>query len=271
MTVFLYAFRERELIPGPLRGVLRRPHDGQHDAGWRSAPGRPPGWDKKVLAFCDMQERKLPDYENLLTGNRIFMQRTKDIGVISAADAIAAGMCGPPLRGSGVRRDVRKDEPYAAYDEMEFDIPLGTRGDTYDRYLVRLEEFRQSLRILRQAVQGIPEGPIVGKVPRLIKPAAGETYHAIEAPKGELGLLSSSATASRWPRTRMRVRPPSFCNLQALPRLVNGAPRGGRRGAHRDDRHRARRSGPLAGNRGPAAGRGQPAIRSWKILVVLRS
>jgi NADH-quinone oxidoreductase subunit D len=174
-----------------------------------------------VLAFCDIQEQKLPDYENLLTNNRIFLQRTKDIGVISAADAIAAGLCGPPLRGSAVRRDVRKDEPYAAYDEMEFDIPLGTRGDTYDRYLVRLEEIVQSIRILRQAVPGIPEGPIMGKVPRLIKPPAGETYHAIEAPKGELGYFVVSDGKSLSPY-RMRVRPPSFCNLQALPRLVKG-------------------------------------------------
>jgi NADH-quinone oxidoreductase subunit D len=131
------------------------------------------------------------------------------------------GLCGPPLRASGVYRDVRKDEPYAAYDEMEFDVPLGVRGDTYDRYLVRLEEFRQSLRIIRQAVQGLPEGPIMGKVPRLIKPPAGETYHAIEAPKGELGYFVVSDGKSVSPH-RFRVRPPSFCNLQALPRLVRG-------------------------------------------------
>ena len=118
-------------------------------------------------------------------------------------------------------RDVRKDEPYAAYDEMEFDIPIGTAGDTYDRYLVRIEEFRQSLRIIRQAVAGLPEGPIVGKVPRLIKPPAGETYHAIESPKGELGYFIVSDGKSTNPY-RFRVRPPSFCNLQALPRLVRG-------------------------------------------------
>ena len=130
-------------------------------------------------------------------------------------------MCGPTLRGSGVARDVRKDEPYAAYDEMEFDVPIGTAGDTYDRYLVRMEEFRQSLRIIRQATEGLPEGPIVGKVPRLIKPAAGETYHAIESPKGELGYFIVADGKSTNPY-RFRVRPPSFCNLQALPRLVRG-------------------------------------------------
>ena len=130
-------------------------------------------------------------------------------------------MSGPPLRGSGVARDVRKDEPYAAYDEFEFDVPVGADGDTYDRYLVRLEEFRQSIRIIRQALDGLPEGPIMAKVPRLIKPPAGETYHAIESPKGELGYFIASDGKSTSPY-RFRVRPPSFCNLQALRQLVRG-------------------------------------------------
>ncbi|MEK6630620.1 MAG: NADH-quinone oxidoreductase subunit D, partial [Acidobacteriota bacterium] len=173
------------------------------------------------LAFCDIQDQKLPEYEQLLTQNRIWLERTRNIGVISAAEAIGIGLCGPPLRASGVNRDVRKDEPYAAYSEFEFDIPIGTRGDTYDRYLVRLEEIRQSLRIIRQAVAGLPEGPVMAKVPRLIKPPAGETYHAIEAPKGELGYFIASDGKSVSPY-RFRVRPPSFCNLQALPRLVKG-------------------------------------------------
>ena len=134
---------------------------------------------------------------------------------------MAVGLCGPPLRGSGVARDVRKDEPYAAYDEFAFDIPVGTRGDTYDRYLVRLEEMRQSVRIIRQAIEGLPEGPVMGKVPRLIKPPAGETYHANESPKGEIGFFIASDGKSTSPY-RLRVRPPSFCNLQALPQLVRG-------------------------------------------------
>jgi NADH-quinone oxidoreductase subunit D len=120
-----------------------------------------------------------------------------------------------------VKRDVRKDEPYAAYREFEFDVPTGAAGDTYDRYLVRLEEMRQSVRILRQAAAGIPEGPMLGKVPRLIKPPAGETYHANESPKGEIGFFIASDGKSTSPY-RLRVRPPSFCNLQALPRLVRG-------------------------------------------------
>ena len=181
----------------------------------------PSGWDRRVLAFCDVMETKLDEYEELLTNNRIWLGRTRDIGVISGEDATALGLCGPPLRGSGVSRDVRKDEPNAAYEEFEFDIPLGTRGDTYDRYLIRLEEFKQSIRILRQAVEGLPEGPVMGKVPRLIKPPAGETYHAVESPKGELGYFIVSDGRSTNPY-RFRVRPPSFCNLQGLRRLVKG-------------------------------------------------
>jgi NADH-quinone oxidoreductase subunit D len=180
-----------------------------------------PGWDKKVLAFCDIMEEKLPEYEELLTNNRIWLDRTKDIGVISGDDAIAIGLSGPPLRGSGVKRDTRKDEPYAAYDEMQFEVPVGVAGDTYDRYLVRIEEFRQSVKIIRQAIQGLPEGPIVGKVPRLIRPPVGETYHAIESPKGELGYFIVADGKSVAPY-RFRVRPPSFCNLQALPQLIKG-------------------------------------------------
>jgi len=221
LTVLLFGLRERELI----LDLFEEYCGARLTYNTMRIGGQPwdvqPGWDKKVLQFCDIQEQKLPEYEQLLTSNRIWMERTNDVGVISAADAIAIGLCGPPLRASGVARDVRKDEPYAAYAEMDFDVPIGVKGDTYDRYLVRLEEFRQSLRIIRQAVQGLPEGPIMGKVPRLIKPPAGETYHAIEAPKGEIGYFIASDGKSASPY-RLRVRPPSFCNLQALRQLVRG-------------------------------------------------
>jgi NADH-quinone oxidoreductase subunit D len=221
MTVFLYAFRERELILDLFEEYCgaRLTYNSMRIGGLPL--DIPPGWDKKVLAFCDIQEQKLVEYETLLTNNRIWLERTKKVGVISAEDAIAIGLSGPALRGSGVNRDIRKDEPYAAYDEMQFDVPLGTACDTYDRYLVRIEEFRQSIRIIRQAMQGLPEGPIVGKVPRLIKPPAGETYHAIESPKGELGYFIVADGKSVMPY-RFRVRPPSFCNLQALRQLVKG-------------------------------------------------
>lgn len=221
MTVLLYAFREREFVLDLFEEFCgaRLTYNSMRIGGLPLDV--PPGWDRKVLSFCDLMEGKLDDYETLLTNNRIWLKRTRDVGVIGADEAIGLGLCGPPLRGSGVPRDVRKDEPYAAYDELEFNVPLGTRGDTYDRYLIRMDEFRESIRIIRQAVEGLPEGPIMGKVPRLIKPPAGETYHAVESPKGELGYFIVSDGKSTNPY-RFRVRPPSFCNLQGLKRLVKG-------------------------------------------------
>src|SRR5918999_5548171 len=221
MTVFLYAFRERELILDLFEEYCgaRLTYNSMRIGGLPL--DIPPGWDKKVLEFCNIMAVKLDEYEELLTHNRIWLERTKDVGIISGPEATALGLSGPALRGSGVSRDIRKDEPYAAYDEFEFDVPIGTRGDTYDRYLCRLEEFRQSVRIIRQALDGLPEGPIVGKVPRVIKPPAGETYHAIESPKGEIGYFIVSDGKSTNPY-RFRVRPPSFCNLQALPQLIKG-------------------------------------------------
>ncbi len=221
MTVFLYAFRERELILDLFEEYCgaRLTYNSMRIGGLPQ--DLPPAWDRKVLEFCRILEGKLEEYETLLTGNRIWLARTRGVGVLSGAEALELGLSGPPLRGSGVRRDVRKDEPYAAYDEMEFDVPLGVAGDTFDRYVVRMQEFRQSIRIIRQGIQGIPEGPILGKVPRLIKPPAGEVYHAVESPKGELGFFIVSDGKSTSPY-RLRVRPPSFCNLQALPRLVKG-------------------------------------------------
>jgi NADH-quinone oxidoreductase subunit D len=221
MTVFLYAFRERELVLDLFEEYCgaRLTYNSMRIGGLPL--DIPPGWDTRVRQFCDILETKVHEYEELLTHNRIWRDRTTGIGVIDGDDAIAIGLTGPPLRGSGVPRDVRKDEPYAAYAEFEFSVPIGAAGDTYDRYLVRIEEFHQSIRIIRQALDGLPEGPILGKVPRLLKPPAGETYHAIESPKGELGFFIVSDGTSHTPY-RFRVRPPSFCNLQALPRLVTG-------------------------------------------------
>ena len=221
MTVFLYAFRERELVLDLFEDYCgaRLTYNSMRIGGLPL--DIPTGWDVKVRAFCDLMEGKIEEYETLLTNNRIWLERTRNVGVISAEDATGLGLCGPPLRGSGVYRDVRKDEPYAAYDELDFEVPLGTRGDTYDRYLIRLEEFRQSIRLIRQALDGLPEGPVMGKVPRLIKPKAGETYHAIESPKGELGYYIVSDGRATNPY-RFRVRPPSFCNLQGLRPLIIG-------------------------------------------------
>jgi NADH-quinone oxidoreductase subunit D len=178
------------------------------------------GFEKEVLDYCDFVLPKIDEYEELLTTNRIWVKRTKGVGVLSGAECIELGATGPVLRGSGVQWDLRKAQPYAAYAKFEFDIPIGKNGDTYDRYLVRIEEMRQSVRILRQAASGIPEGPILAKVPKVLRPPAGEIYHSIEAPKGELGyfIVSDGSTQPY----RVRVRPPSFVNLQALDKMVRG-------------------------------------------------
>ena len=178
------------------------------------------GFEKEVLAFCDFFVPKIDEYEELLTTNRIWVERTKGVGVLTGAECIELGATGPVLRGSGVKWDLRKAQPYCGYEKFGFDIPIGKNGDTYDRYLVRMEEMRQSVRIMRQAVEAIPDGPIMGKVGKVIKPPVGEAYVSIEAPKGELGyyIVSDGATQPY----RLRVRPPSFVNLQALDRMVSG-------------------------------------------------
>jgi len=148
------------------------------------------------------------------------VERTKGVGILSGEACIALGVTGPVLRASGVKWDLRKAQPYANYKNFDFEIPVGQNGDTYDRYLVRMAEMRQSLRIIQQAVDALPEGPIMAKVPKVLKPPVGEIYHSIEAPKGELGyfIVSDGSTQPY----RLRVRPPSFVNLQALDKMCRG-------------------------------------------------
>ena len=177
-------------------------------------------FETDAVKFCDYFIPKVDEYEELLTTNRIWVNRTKGVGVLTAEDAIAIGATGPLLRGSGVKWDVRKAQPYEAYDNVEFEIPVGEHGDTYDRYLVRIQEMRQSVRIIRQCVERLAPGPILGKVGKVIKPAPGEVYHSIEGPKGELGyFVVSDGTTTPY---RVRVRPPSFVNLQAFDKMVRG-------------------------------------------------
>jgi NADH-quinone oxidoreductase subunit D len=178
------------------------------------------GFEKDCLAFCDFLLPKIDEYETLLSTNRIWVERTKGVGFISEKDAIALGVTGPVLRASGVRWDLRKAQPYSGYEKFDFDIPIGLNGDTYDRYIVRIQEMRQSVRIIRQAVEGLPTGPIMAKIPKVLKPPVGEVYCSIEAPKGELGyFIVSDGTTQPY---RVRVRPPSFVNLQALDIMVRG-------------------------------------------------
>ena len=178
-------------------------------------------FEQDVKRFCQDFSGKIDEYETLLTENRIFLGRTKGVGVLKAEDALALGVTGPVLRASGVPWDVRKSLPYAAYHQFEFDIPTRATGDTYDRYMVRVEEMRQSRRICLQAVGNIPEGPVMARIGKVLKPPPGEVYHSIEAPKGELGYyIVSDGTVQPY---RVRVRPPSFVNLQAFERMVRGA------------------------------------------------
>jgi NADH-quinone oxidoreductase subunit D len=180
----------------------------------------PEGWTGRCKAFVDQLPARIAEWERLLTNNRIWKKRTVDVGVISAKDAIEWGLTGPPLRGSGVRWDIRKVFPYDHYNEVEFEIPIGVNGDTYDRYLVRVEEMRQSVRIVQQCLAKLPDGPVMAKVPKVIKPPKGEIYFSVEGPKGELGyyIVSDGSTNPY----RMHVRPACFINLQALPEMVRG-------------------------------------------------
>jgi NADH-quinone oxidoreductase subunit D len=221
MSVMLYAFREREEIlkifekycgarltthAFRIGGLQYETYDG---------------FEQDVKRFCDDFSGKIDEYETLLTENRIWVGRTKGVGILSAEDAIAMGVTGPVLRASGVKWDLRKAQPYAAYDLYEFEIPTRTTGDTYDRYLVRMEEMRQSRRICLQAIENIPTGPIMARIGKVLKPPPGEVYHSIEAPKGELGYyIVSDGTTQPY---RVRVRPPSFINLQAFDKMARGA------------------------------------------------
>ncbi len=178
------------------------------------------GFEQECNAFCDMFLPKVDEYEELLTNNRIWVGRLKDVGILTADECKEYGVTGPVLRAAGVKWDLRKAQPYSGYEKYEFDIPTRQNGDTYDRYMVRMEEMRQAVRIIRQAVANLPAGPIMGKVGKVIKPPVGEAYVSIEAPKGELGyyIVCDGSTQPY----RCRVRPPSFVNLQALDRMIHG-------------------------------------------------
>ena len=220
LTPLFYCFREREEILKILEkycGARLTTH------AFRIGGLQYDAYDtleKDVERFCADFLKRIEEYEDLLTGNRIWLGRTRGVGVLSAEDAIAMGVTGPVLRASGVQWDIRKAMPYAAYDQFEFDIPVGKNGDTFDRYVVRMEEMRQSVRICRQAIEKIPAGPILAKVGKVLKPPVGEVYHAIEAPKGELGYyIVSDGTVQPY---RVRIRPPSFINLQAFDKMARG-------------------------------------------------
>jgi NADH-quinone oxidoreductase subunit D len=220
MTVFFYCFREREMILDLFEAFCGARLTTNMFRIGGTLEDLPPGWIEGCRRFIDLLPSRIAEYEGLLSENRIWLERTRGIGVISGENAVNWGLTGPCLRGSGVPYDVRKAMPYANYDRFQFDVPTFPNGDTYDRYLVRMEEMRQSARIIRQALDTLPGGDWRGKVPKKIKPPPGEIYHVIEGPRGEQGFYIKSDGTER--PYRMRFRAPSFVNLQALPVMSKG-------------------------------------------------
>ena len=220
VTVLLYCFREREEILKIFEdfiGARLTAHAFRIGGLWWDTY---PEFEPRVRDFLKILPGRIDEYETLLNANRIWLQRTVGIGILPAEEAINLSLTGPALRGSGVKYDVRKAQPYSAYADFNFEIPIGENGDTYDRYLVRMEEIKQSAIIIEQALDGLPEGPVMAKVPKIIKPPVGEVYHSIEGPKGELGVyMVSDGTGKPY---RMRIRPPSYINLQSLKRMSIG-------------------------------------------------
>lgn len=221
LSPFLFAFSDREkiidlfneLCGARLTYFYMRVGGVKWDA--------PDGWLDKVREFIPYMKERIEEYEALVSGNEIFMSRVKGVGTYDAETAINYGMSGANLRCTGVKWDLRKEQPYSIYDRFEFDVPVQTGGDCHSRYLVRVEEMKQSLRILEQAMEQFPEeGEIMGKAPRVIRPPEGESYTAIESPRGEIGCYIVSK--GKQEPYRLKFRRPSFVNLQMLPKLLVG-------------------------------------------------
>ncbi len=245
MTVFLYTFTEREKIYNFCEQLTGARFTTSYTRVGGQIRDLPAGLDQKILIFLDECENTIDEIAGLLNKNKIYLERMCDVGVISKEDAIDYGLTGPNLRASGVARDLRKDSPYLGYEQYEFDIPVGENGDCYDRYLVRMEEMRQSIRIIRQVLANFPEGEInVGDTKSTlpekervlmsmeelihhfivstqgIEAPEGEVYFAAENPKGELGFYIHSKGGGV--PNRLKIRAPSFVNLSITPELLKG-------------------------------------------------
>ena len=245
MTVFLYTFTERERLYNFFEFLTGARFTTSFTRIGGVARDAEDGWLREVREFCDGFHKKVDTWENLLTRNRIWRIRNEGIGIIPREMALSYGLTGPVLRGSGVPYDVRKDRPYFGYEQYDFDVPVGQHGDAYDRYLVRLEELRQSARIVVQAIDRLPDGPHLADEPKFVLPAkhdvltgmeqlihqfmlvtgemdtpTGEIASYIENPKGEHGYyIRSEGGAAPW---RLKMRAPSFVNLQVLKELLPG-------------------------------------------------
>ncbi len=219
-TPFLYMFRERERIVDlfEMASGQRLTYNYMRVGG--VSQDLPEEFMPALRKFMDMMPRFMDEYDQLLMQNEILLARAKGVGILSKEQAINCSTSGPVLRASGVKWDIRQANPYSIYDRFDFDIPTQTTGDCYDRYRQRVEETRQSLRIIRQAMEQLPSGPVRAEVPHLVRPPVGEAYAHIEAPKGELGfyLVSDNSIAPY----RCHIRPPSLINLTALRDMVRG-------------------------------------------------
>jgi len=245
MSVFLYCFREREDILRIFEMFSGQRMMTSYFRVGGLALEPPRGWQSRVKTFIDVFPSRVDEYEELLTNNRIWTGRTQGIGSFPLADMLDLGVTGPMLRAAGLKWDTRKAQPYSSYDKFDFEIPTRTENDVYARYLVRIEEMRQSARIIKQALEGMPEGRWTADAPHVVLPErdkmktqmealiyhfkivtegfrvpAGEVYQVIESPRGEVGYyVVSDGTAKPY---RVHVRGPSFGNLQAVPRMVEG-------------------------------------------------
>ena len=220
VTGWMYAFTAREGILDLLEMVSGYRLTVSYFSIGGVNEDLPEGFSTKLKkVFGDLQDR-LGDFDTLVTGNEIFQGRTKGIGVISGEDALEYGITGPNLRASGINYDLRKVAPYSVYDRFEFEVPVLKNGDTFDRYYIRILEIYQSMKIVEQAMESIPEGPIKAKVPKIIKPPVGEIYHQFEGAKGILGFyLVSDGTTKPY---RLHLHAPSFVNVGILPELSKG-------------------------------------------------
>jgi NADH-quinone oxidoreductase subunit D len=219
-TPFLYMFRERERIVDLFEMVSGQRLTYNYMRVGGVSQDLPEEFMPALRKFMDMMPRFMDEYDQLLMQNEILIARAKGVGILTAEQAINCSISGPVLRASGVKWDIRQADPYSIYDHFDFDIPTQTTGDCYDRYRQRVEEMRQSLRIIRQAMEQLPSGPVRSEVPHLVRPPVGEAYARLEAPKGELGfyLVSDNSIAPY----RCHIRPPSLINLTALRDMVRG-------------------------------------------------
>jgi len=245
MTVFIYAFRERETVMETYELISGARMTSNFFRVGGLSQDVPPEFEKKVRDFADAMPGHLDTYEGLLTTNPIWLKRTVGNGVISAEDAIDLGLTGPALRGSGVDWDLRRDNPYTGYENYQFKVPVGEKCDTFDRYKVRLVEMRESCKIIKQALDRLKPGPVLADDPQVCYPPKenvynsieglihhfkiasegfpvpeGEVYQGIEAPKGELGFYVVGDGSNK--PYRMRIRPPSFVNLQSMDKMCTG-------------------------------------------------